>query len=386
MFMFFAKKNTRKILQINTVLILAFLLAIEFSLGFTADNKANQLRALRTKDATYQPVVLPSEILKRRDLQKIVTDSAGSPLVPIAGIPSVPTLLCKEGDGWVDYRSDKFGLNNPAGVIEEENSSVILVGDSFVHGYCVQTGNTLIDQIRTRYPDAKNLGFGGSGPLLQIARLKEFGGEDLSNTNVFWLFFVNDLADLDLESKNPTLMDYLKPGFSQNLASRIDAVKRSLTAVSAFAAKEVSDQELADRLLLRALRYRLGLVRKIPGRLDPSLELRLEPLLTQILKAARQHVHSRGGCLRFVFLAPRRHNTFEGKPLDEERRNPALRAAQTAGLPIIDLRPRFSDHQNPASLFPEGFGHYNTAGYRLVADVILKILEKSNSSTVWKCL
>ena len=34
---------------------------------------------------------------------------------------------------------------------------------------------------------------------MQIARLKECGGEDLSNTNVFWLFFVNDLADLDLE-------------------------------------------------------------------------------------------------------------------------------------------------------------------------------------------
>ena len=39
MFMFFVKKNIRKMLQVNTVLILAFLLAMEFFLGFTADNK-----------------------------------------------------------------------------------------------------------------------------------------------------------------------------------------------------------------------------------------------------------------------------------------------------------------------------------------------------------
>ena len=208
MFMFFlVKKNTRKILQINTVLILAFLLAIEFSLGFTADNKANQLRALRTKDATYQPVVLPSETAKRRDLQKIVTDPAGSPLVPIAGIPSGYPLCCvRKEDGWVDYRSD-VRIEQPRRCDRGRKFFRLFwsVTLSFtVIAFKPETRSLI--KFWTRYPDAKNLGFGGSGPLLQIAIFKE-SGRGFIEYECFLAVFVNDLADLDLETKNPTLMD-----------------------------------------------------------------------------------------------------------------------------------------------------------------------------------
>ncbi len=44
-------------------------------------------------------------------------------------------------------------------------------------------------------------------------------------------------------------------------------------------------------------------------------------------------------------------------------------------IPVIDIEPAFSAHEDPLSLFPfRRFGHYNEAGNRIVAATVLESL------------
>ena len=83
------------------------------------------------------------------------------------------TVHCNESGFRSVYRSDEYGFNNPPG-LHGQAVQVIVVGDSFAHGACVQPQDTFAAALRRLGTSTLSLGMDGSGPLLQLAILTEY--------------------------------------------------------------------------------------------------------------------------------------------------------------------------------------------------------------------
>ena len=94
------------------------------------------------------------------------------------------------------------------------------------------------------------------------------------------------------------------------------------------------------------------------------------PIFKKILETSKQIVSQWEGQLYFVYLPS---FSWYAEGIRDINREFVLRAATELGIPIIDIENEvFSDHDDPASLFPfrNIASHYNADGYRLVAKAI----------------
>ena len=101
---------------------------------------------------------------------------------------------------------------------------ILLTGDSFTEGYSVNSYETISAVLRKSGFYAISVGKSGSGPLIELAALKEYA-EHLKPKIVLWLYYINDLNELGLEIQSSLLRKYLnEDNFSQNLISRQDEI------------------------------------------------------------------------------------------------------------------------------------------------------------------
>jgi hypothetical protein len=315
--------------------------------------------------------------------------------LPLAGIANKLVVLCNETGRFVIYRADAHGFNNPQSLWPNVPTDIVVVGDSFAHGYCVDASAVTV--IRRRYPATLNLGIEGNGPLTMLGVIKEYA-RFLKPKVLLWFHFEgNDLVDLSRERRSPLLRRYLTKGFSQNLLAQQPEIDRALTDYLETL-KDKSDlsvrleeiwAQLGDLGRLRKrtrsivklaqVRTRLGLVYAKPvvsnspgaaqgsGREEDGSQMRL---LYDILVEAKRSVEEWGGHVTFVYLPA--WNRYASTVAPRERDDVLLTAGR-AGLPVLDLHQAFISYQDPLALFPFRLpGHYTEEGNRLVAEKILE--------------
>ena len=96
------------------------------------------------------------------------------------------------------------------GSFDQSSHQIVGIGDSFTSGYCLQDSLSFMSLIKKEYPLTINLGVTGTGPLHQLAILKEYV-ESLKPKVVLWNFFEgNDLQELAIEQDNIILKKYQK--------------------------------------------------------------------------------------------------------------------------------------------------------------------------------
>ena len=125
------------------------------------------------------------------------------------------------GTAFVQYDSDKNGFNNPNHVWEDDSFDVVIVGDSYVHGACVDKGKDLASQVRSLSKlNTINIGWSSAGPLRQYATYLEYIKK--KPKYLFWVYDEkSDLRDLSIELKNNLLMKYYNDeNFRQNLIEK----------------------------------------------------------------------------------------------------------------------------------------------------------------------
>ena len=158
----------------------------------------------------HVPSIVPKSIVK----VKKYFDTKNNFFLPLSGISNKKTILCNENGYWATYKSDNFGFNNPQNQWENTNKKIILIGDSFVHGSCVNQGFDIASNLRKKNLDVLNLGMGGNGSLLNYAILKEYINY-INSDRIFWFYFEgNDNDELIKEKKDKYLLNYLLPNFS----------------------------------------------------------------------------------------------------------------------------------------------------------------------------
>ena len=329
---------------------------------------------LRRQGKDAYPATFPAYLLATR-----FDGSVGSPIaldgtetLPLGGIARTTTVLCAEGAAPVVYESDGLGFNNPSDLGRRvEPMEVLLLGDSFVHGYCVEPAKSLAALVRSQRPLTVNLAMSGNGPLLELAGLREFAPL-FRPKHVVWVFFEgNDVENLAVERRSPLLLRYLDSDVRQGLAenaAKLDAVYRQHLDQLFAATPERRETDAGP--LQRVVSF-VGLARtraRFGGESHSAID---GALLDRILSRAND---TAGGRLTLVYLPYRQRYEPGARGIDglDVIRATIRDIAARRSLRLLDLVDVFAAEPDPRGLYD---GHLSERGQRVTADAILKSLE-----------
>ncbi len=355
--------------------------ALAAGLPYDTRRGAEVLDSLRRAGIEAWPTTNAHNLVEHRELQ-----IAGRPVYPLGDISRATLLWCNEAGEWLTYATDEFGFRNPVGAHGgEEALSVVLLGDSFAQGACVEAHEDVGAVIRRAFPRTLNLGRDAAGPVRSLAALREYG-TDRRPAAVVWLFYEeNDFGDFRRERRTEMLMRYLEPSYRQGLRPLRDQIDRRLREFTEEslaeweegrrqrAARSRGGRSVLSRVweLVTLSRLR-GLVESARQAIPPPGRSDLEDL-REVMERARDDVQGWGGTLYFVYLPS--WYLLAGEPDAGSLREELLALAREMGIPTIDITEEMRRHPDPLSLFPlRQFGHYTPEGYALVGETILRVL------------
>lgn len=363
--------------------------AKQFGIDYDTRNRLEFITDLRRR-GTQAVLTMAPDWLFTSDSNgglKSAISIGGVEVHPLGGIANKLTVLCNETGSWVTFQSDEHGFNNPKGLWQSRRLDIAAVGDSYTQGECVSADKNFVDLIRERYSATLNLGMRGSGPLLELATIREFL-PTFKPKIVLWFYYEgNDLTNLQVEQKSNLLKRYLTDGFNQGLRERQGEIDQTLTdyvdrlearegAGRVSRGKTISAAALMRGMKLSALRQRLGLV----YRAAPNVSY-----FREILLQAKTTVSAWGGELYFIYLpswwsyarSPYPTEVAIPSETDIKERPRVLSVVKELGIPLIDLYPVIGAQRDPLALFPfKRWGHYNEEGNRLVAEKVLRVLKR----------
>jgi len=196
---------------INILIIYLLLYILEIYFQTTNKNLFKETPYYKFKKITQKQKVV--SMIKPTHIK----DDHSNKIVPVSGISNVKTLLCYDGNKPIIYKSDSIGFDNEN---LEKDVDLILIGDSYAAGFCVDKENRFNHQFKKNGLKIINFGMGGNGPLIEFASLVEYS-EMFNYDTIVWLFTPeNDYENFEREFKNPILKKYLNPDFRQNLIKK----------------------------------------------------------------------------------------------------------------------------------------------------------------------
>ena len=212
---------------------------------------------LKKEDENVVAIVYPRQMLEEDLLAEIIQHTyltQQNKLFPLSGISNSKTLRCNENGYHSIFQSDRYGFNNPDSEWDKKDIEYLLVGGSLTHGHCVNRPDDIASVLRTlSKKSVLNLGYGGNGPVFEYATLREYLKPNVKN--VLWLFYHDDITDLDYEFNSEILISYLKDlNFSQNLKFRqkkIDNIEKNeiYDEILRLQAQDKKDRKLKNRFL-----------------------------------------------------------------------------------------------------------------------------------------
>jgi hypothetical protein len=298
------------------------------------------------------------------------------PVAALAPAPSHSTLVvCNEGRGWVVWETDEHGFRSRSGNETTGPTQIALIGDSYTLGECVNEEETVAGRLRPRWPATRNLGVAGSGPLHQLAVLREYASRFRPRVVVWVYYEANDLSDFEDEVASSLLIRYFNAGYRAGLPEHQTIVDRWLTTrldsayEEALARAESPSPESPTRLSLLGILKLRGLRRAI-GFPVSFPETAPTERFADVLRHGRDLVAGWGGTTLFVYLPAYARYRFLGSEALVGR-EAVLSAAESLGIPVLDLHAHFrSAVRDPRDLWVHPNGHLSPAGYAVVADAI----------------
>ena len=174
--------------------------------------------------------------------------------LPLGSAPNVMTFYCAEDDGFVIYKSDRFGFRNNDLLWNLKDHDILIIGGSFAESACIH--EPLQKKFNTT-DSIISLGKGGNGPLTSLAVLREY--LDVYKPKTIYHFVSSSdysrpdghrlKIDLEREIEEDDLLKYLKDtSFSINYFSSLN-----LSKLREFAIAHSSKASLKKMMNLIAL-------------------------------------------------------------------------------------------------------------------------------------
>ncbi|MDH3582261.1 MAG: SGNH/GDSL hydrolase family protein, partial [Hyphomicrobiales bacterium] len=189
----------------------------------------------------------------------------------LSGFPRARVVLCSPAEGVIVYSSDRLGFNNPDSVYDSP-IDVVVLGDSFIEGFCLPPGKDVVSQLRSRDLNAVSAGIRGNGPLLELATLGRYG-PTLKPRHVVMAFFAgNDWRNFGFELTEPWLRTALQPGADFGPANGpVSSINRAREIMDEVTKKSVTTTDLFRRTPLLRNYFALHLTGRSLGLIYPKV-------------------------------------------------------------------------------------------------------------------
>ena len=305
----------------------------------------------------------------------------------LGGVSNILTINCNENGYYAKYISDRYGFNNLDKNWDDERIEFLLVGDSFAHGDCVNRPHD-ISSVLTKISKKTSLtlGYGGSGPLLQYATLREYIQPNIKN--IIWLYYEgNDFSELESELKSKILLNYFKnKNFTQKLKLNQNIIDKQIEE-EITVEKERKEKDLLKQIKNKKLKiFKMHHLKKfikfsisydVPGVIsnyknenhELNIQKKLQPEFKTILRLTKELTQKNQSKLYFVYLPSisRFRYNYDGKALDEIKK-----IVIDLDIPFINITTEvFKKEKDPFNLFPfRQNGHYTINAYKKIADTI----------------
>ena|GEM_PF-2262081 len=147
----------------------------------------------------FLPTLLPQALDKPWRYPELTDAARAAGLPPLGGHPGADTYFCNEGYGLIRYRSDRFGLRNDDSLWDRLGEvRAVAIGDSFIHGACVEAGDTPTARLSAGGLTTLNLGVAANHPVHYRFAARAFLPA-IRPQHALVFFYANDnLADDDL--------------------------------------------------------------------------------------------------------------------------------------------------------------------------------------------
>jgi len=301
----------------------------------------------------------------------------------LSGVSNSSTVFCNENGYYSIANSDRYGFNNPDDEWNSNEFEFVFLGDSFTYGACVNRPNDIPSVVRDiSNKPTLNLAYGGNGPLIEYAVLREYLPKKTKNI-IFMYYEGNDLLNLNKELNNEILIKYLNDKkFNQNLKSLQNEIDDE-------ARKHILSKSEGFKYgfyKLRLLRIKLKMIIDSNKDKKDNVKYRFDEL-EKILSLTKKLSIENQSNLYFVYLSAEKYmkynkNSKEGLKYFEKVKS----IVEKLEINFIDIHKEvFEDKKDPLELFPFGMnGHYNVKGYREVAEAIYKhiILKEFELDTI----
>ena len=328
--------------------------------------------------------------LKENDLNLSVTTYPSNyallnkDLLPLSSLSHSRTIYCNENGFYNIYLSDRYGFNNPDEEWDKDEIEYLLLGDSFVHGACVNRPNDIASVLRKLSNKATlNLAMGSTGPLIQFATLREYIKPKVKN--ILWFFYQNDLQDLEGELNNKILNSYFEnPDYNQNLKLKQKEIDKIVSnSINKFLLNEkfknqekinIKDSNFDTLAFLKLNKTRSILDNFIPISIIQPIEI--HPEFKKIIFQAKNFAKDNNSNFYFVFL-PSQNMIFSKKKKDKIMYKEIKKIVEELDVKFIDIYEIFNKDSNVINFFPfemdKRHYHYNSTGYKKIAETIYEI-------------
>lgn len=276
-------------------------------------------------------------------------------------------VYCNENNYWTIFDTDEIGFRNPVGQIGKE-VDFLFIGDSFTEGACVKNEDTFAGVFRKNDSSVLNLGRGGSGPLFQLAVLREFGDSVEPETVVWFVFTGNDLQNLR-EEKATRLFAYLEDdSYTQDLVKNKHDNSNQLKR---FLEQEISYyHERQERNLPNPLDHFYGETLDIVGVENKEVFL-LKKVAAEMLKTT-----NRLGARLYIVLINHHHPNYDYNIQDLVTES-VTNFAQETGTGYLVLERKDLIERKVSLFSSNGRGtHFSPQGYREMADKLIQEVRK----------
>lgn len=294
-------------------------------------------------------------------------------IFPLSGISNSLTLLCNENGYFSEYKSDRYGFNNPDETWEKP-IDLFLVGDSFAHGACVNRPYDLASLLRNKTKkNVISVAYGGNGPLIELASLKEYFQKPVKK--VFWFYYEgNDLEGLVKEKKHPILIKYFQNNnYTQNIKNKqniVDNLGKDLMTKAYLEHKKIK-KNLYKKLVLflKINEIRNLFIIKETNIKHPN---NYEELIEKI-KIANQFVVSNNADFYFVYLPE--YSRYVSEKYNNINYYNIKEKIEDLNIVFIDIVKFFTKKtdKNPKIFFAEQKpgSHFTKEGYDQIANQLL---------------
>ena len=385
---FFINENLKFQITITIFLILFGLYIWE---GYLIKNYGNKIKQsfltdekIRIyKENTGKEYDTRSKIKAYRDLKKNDINAAiatypsvwindkNKDIFPLAGKAHSQTLDCNENGYYSIYQSDRFGFNNTDDNWEKDVIEYLLIGDSFVHGQCVNEENTISGKLKSLKKNNNgvlNLGYSSSSILVQYATVKEYFPETKVKNILYFFHEGNDLKGLTTELNDEILIKYLdQPDFKQNLIKKQNKINKIIKSKIITSQNQDKDQFNLIKFI-KLTNFREIYINNFFY--QPNLKK-----FTEILKLIKKLSDEKNSKLYFVYV-PEYYRYIGIKSERLHQRNKIIKIAKNLDIAIIDLHQNILEKmQDPLKLYPfRKFAHFNEFGYDFVSKIIYEKL------------